>query len=514
MKVYFPIININVLKARTRQSVGSSSSDAPINVSDRTLDNETFNLAIVLDEGSTVTVTKSTRAEAGSFFIRFADKPVVGRGDSAYGLLEPMDRVDIRMTHDWLMPEDKVPIIMRGLISSVARSEGVDNQGRPQRYVEITGHDQMKLMHLYRVNYFYLTETGQQCMVDFKFAHVFAPNEIVKNMEANEFVDVVVSMVNKYIAEINALNTSTSLDRVNVIPWLADSSIIGKVSAFAVSSVHEDSLYNLVKMALDVGPFNEMFIDDNEAGTFLVVRPTPFKGVDGEFIQGSAESLGIHSQEILFHQTQRSDENICNYFWTENRLWALQFAVDQRAAATYGAKKDFIRFDYVNCNSKLFGKKKLSIDVSLGPPGDFMGTSDEAYTESDVLHHKPFKAQKTTYSEWMAGRRKLLADMNIDNSVFEQGVMKLRGNHFIKAGMYLVLFRGPNQVRQGMVYAHTVTHEYNAGDGYYTTVKYDRGTVFIERIQQQKAPYINEIEAQAVYETNYDKFQDPWGESH
>ena len=510
MKVYLPLINVTIWKINNRTSIGSGFDGTEIPVSSRMSNRLKMDITANLDENSFVTTTRSVRGEVGSFSIRIADRIFEGN-DSLYGMVEPMDLVEIRMTHDYVESGQDIPIIMRGLVSSVSRSEAVDNQGRPQRYVVISGHDQLKLMHMLRVNYYFLTETGQWFLDEFATFHHYAPDGVVKNSSVSDFMGgLVKSMVDKYIADINSLNPSITAKKI--APWGFDVSVDGVVSAAAISSVHDDSLYNLVKMVLDIGPYNEMYIDDMEEATWLIVRKIPFRDVEGTPIQGDTESMDIHSQDIVSEDVHRSDENVCNYFWAQNNKWGLQFAMDQRAAAAYGSTQEFVRYSYVNCLDKLYGKKKLELDSQLGPPTETGGRS--LITESDVLHITPFHKQREDFGGWLAERRHLLAAMNQDNVIFEQGTLRLRGNHFIKPGMYLVLYRGPTQVRRGMVYAHTVTHEYNTFVGYFTTIKFDRGTTFIERLQRTRTPYTEETEVQAVYDTDYQTFKDPWGQSH
>lgn len=486
MKVYAPQISIWLIQARPRDEI---ATDVPSN---RTTHADGIDLTPYLCDNSSVSATQTTRGEAGAFTIRFSDKPNKKLMDSIYGLVEPMDLVEIRMTHDPVESGQKIPIIMRGLVSSVSRSEGVDTEGKPQRYIDIVGHNQMKILHLYRINYYYRTETGRQAQVDFIMFHTYAPNEAIKNMTAVEFLQLTLrSIVNPFIAEIASLNRAGSLSQKSFAPWQGDFTIDGQVSAYAVSLIDDESLYNLLKITLDIGPFNELYIEDREDATYLVGRPTPFRYVSGKFIQGNAAFLKIPSTDIVLQQEHRTDENTCNYFWVDNKRIAMVYEVDQKAAAAAGGRTDdWIKFEYPNCAKNIFGVKMLKVTSRLGPG---------SVTESDVLHVENHHRQTKDFVTWARERRKLLADMNMDASVFESGTLRLRGNHNIKAGMYLQIFRGPNQFIMGECYAYTVTHEFNPFRGYITVVLFDRGTFFITRTRNGDNPWIQEIESHAIY---------------
>ena len=79
----------------------------------------------------------------------------------------------------------------------------------------------------------------------------------------------------------------------------------------------------------------------------------------------------------------------------------------------------------------------------------------------------------------------------------------------IKAGTYLRLIRGASVVGgtlggglKSEVYAHTVQHEFVPYKSYTTSVYFDRGTGFIERIQRGNgadSPYFSEMRTGGVY---------------
>ena len=97
---------------------------------------ERIDLTPFLDDGSVVRTTKDIREPAGAFSITLFDKPQTALAplsvseegmalhlESIYGLIEPMDMVEIRMWNGLGTAPSPYPIVMRGFVSSVRRSE-------------------------------------------------------------------------------------------------------------------------------------------------------------------------------------------------------------------------------------------------------------------------------------------------------------------------------------------------------------------------------------------------------
>jgi hypothetical protein len=72
--------------------------------------------------------------------------------DSLYALIEPMDMIEIRAAR---RPDKfagtKLPLIMRGFVSSVRRSESMGEDGTPNRTIMIQGQDSGKLLQMFAI---------------------------------------------------------------------------------------------------------------------------------------------------------------------------------------------------------------------------------------------------------------------------------------------------------------------------------------------------------------------------
>jgi hypothetical protein len=487
MQVFQPQIKVLLVKATRRKEI---ADNMPV-IQERYSRLDNIDLTPFLGDRSSVRVTKSTRQPSGGFSINFADQPQKDFLETVYALIEPMDMIEIRMCHSpTAIKNGKIPLIMRGFVSSVSRPETMEGNN-PVRSVVVTGHDFSKVMQIFRISYMLGTEGNDSVMSALKFFREYADDGVKKNMSGNAFAQLAIDkLINPYMANIAQLTKADQFGAHIINQWTLRGSIEGDVSALAVSSFTDESLYNMMRTILDVGAFNELYLEDTEEAPVLVLRPVPFKSVDGEFIQGSAESLDIPSIDITSYTPTRSDEGVANYFWVSNNRMAMMTNINQMASAMHGSASDFQLFDHFNCSKSIYGLRKLEVETTLGEP---------VQTDSNANKRPNVDKEGEALMTWQDKRRKLLADMNKDNVVFEQGGLSLRGNENIKAGMYLRLLRGVNQTFVGEVYAHTISHDFAPFRSYSTAVQFDRGTGFIARSQTPNTPYIAEIEAQGAW---------------
>lgn len=485
MKVFQPQLSVKLIKAFNRSEI---IPDVPV-VVDRYGNLEGIDLNPLLGEGCSVQTTKSVRQPTGAFTISLVDKPSSSLlFETVYALIEPMDMIEIRMAREPLTQNNQqgsLPIVMRGFVSSVTRNEAMQGD-RPGRTVTISGQDFGKILQVLQVMYTYNTLIGDYLLSANKWFETFAQAKDAKYMTASEFVQTVLrEVINPYMAKI------ASLERFDqaVKSMKPEVSVDGMISPDTLNSFDNTSFYNLMRTCLDAPTWNELYVEDREDGIYLVVRPMPFKRLNGSFIQGDATHVAVSSEAIVGQNVSRSDSGVANYYWVTKSRWNLLGNLDQKDLARASANADFITTGYVNSSILYFGIRKMEADTCLGPPG---------YKNTDSATKEQQPQQNQTLLGWMTSRRKLLADLNKDNLIYESGSLRLRGDESIKAGMYLTILRGPHQVSVGEVYAHTVSHEFIPFQGFFTTVQFDRGTLFAERAQQKTPRYIDEIESQGT----------------
>jgi hypothetical protein len=485
MKTYNPQLSVKLIKAFLRKEIVPG---VPV-ILDRYGNLQGIDLTPMLGDGSSVQTNKSVRQPAGAFAITVVDKAVsTSLFETVYAMIEPMDMIEIRMSRQVLTNNNKEGqpwLIMRGFVSAVTRNEAMQGD-RPSRSVTITGQDFGKILQILQVNYTYNLMIGEYFLNEFRWFENFAQATDIKTMSAGTFVTMITeNVINPYMAGIASLARFDNAVK-SMRPKV---SIDGWVSPLTLNSFDNCSFYSLLTTCLDVPVFNELYVEDQIDGIDLVVRPMPLKHLDGSYIQGFAKEWAIDSEEIIAQTVTRTDAQVANFYWVTNQRWSLQNDMDQRMLAMAGNPASFISTGYLNSEQKYFGIRKMDAESTLGPAD---------YRNCDAVVKEDCGQQTQTLEDWLVSRRALLMELNKDNVIYESGMLRLRGCEIIKAGMYLSIYRGTNRTLIGEVYAHTVTHDFIPYQGFFTTVLFDRGTLFANRSQHKVPVYIDEYETQGI----------------
>lgn len=488
MRLYEPKIEIRLVKAFTRKEIVTE-----VPVAARYGDLKAMDLTDWLGESGMVRTSKSVREAAGGFTITLPDEAYIWPQETIYALVEPMDLVEIRFCHDpfeYAKPDEgyRPPVVMRGLVSTVTRNE-VMSGGRPQRTVTISGQDFGKILQIIQIFYLNNSVVGDNILSELAFFQKYAGENSAKVKTAKEFVaDVLNGVINKYLKRFSSLSDGESVGAKVINEWSSKVTVDGVVSPYSVASFNNTSLYQMLHTLLDVGPFNEMYVEDLQDGVQLTVRPAPFLDVKGNLIQGEfPEYAVIQDTDVVSLSVNRTDAGVANYYWVSNSRWTMMSNEDSRRLASVGEEGSFILFDYLNCKSAYYGIRKMEVESTLGP-------QDYANYEAQTKAQQP--VQTNSLADWLTKRRKLLADINKDNVVFENGSIRIRGNERIKAGMLIYILRNKSVV--SMYYVTRVDHEFSPYQGFYTNLTVERGTSFIGRSQSLLPDYFPEINARGV----------------
>jgi hypothetical protein len=140
VQVFEPQISVILRKNIGRATVaGTIAASQRFQGTTRTID-----LTPYLGETGSVTVQKSIRESQGNWSVTLADNFAPGEFESLYGVIEPMDVIEIRMARDVSKYagafQKHMPIIMRGFVNEVRRSMQMTDSG-PRRAVTIAGGD-------------------------------------------------------------------------------------------------------------------------------------------------------------------------------------------------------------------------------------------------------------------------------------------------------------------------------------------------------------------------------------
>lgn len=510
---------------QTQQQPNSSTLAGPPSPTD--LPSNIYDLTPWLGEGSSVRVQKSTRDPTGAFSISFADKLDGGLKDTLYTLIESMDLIEIRFAGDaWKYAGSgkQLPIMMRGFVSEVDRTQSMGADGKPRRAVQVMGHDYGKILQLIQIFNMPTSPDVANLISSFPLFSKYGAEFNVQGSTA--FMLAVFNLiVNKYIS---GMQSAVSSSAAALLEIAVDVQVPDAVVSVELGAFNNGNVQQLIETYMDIGTFNEFFIEDRDqgawgpAGPYAVYRPTPFldaiqrtplqplaapsvgdvlstsnlnptSGVlSTSTLAPTANCVAITSDSIVSITGKRSDANVANYYWVDAPRFNMNYDDVSKMMANYAAtqgSQPYYVTNYGNVNPLLYGLRKLEVATQQGGEAEKnSGNGTEA--GADRWNNQ------TDFLTWITNRRNLLIELNRDNVVLESGSMHLKGDENIRAGTYLQINYGATQNNpigniQSLHYAYSVTHVYEPFGNYFTEVEYDRGTNFIDRISQSNgvSPY-------------------------
>lgn len=479
INVYSPELQVWLHKTIMRQT--TNGKDAVSARFQGSAARQRIDLKPFLGQGSHVHVSKSVSQPAGAFSIVLIDKPDMVDGDfeSLYGLIEPMDMIEIRMRHGAPKGTTRAPIVMRGFVSEVMREESSQpGDGRPTRSVIVNGQDYGKLWQIIQISFLANYIVGQAYISGFP---LFEQYQISNNvMTAAEFAnDVLTKIINDYLAKLIPENAT--------LPSVIQPDItVGPCTVSPGLQTHEGTIYNMLRYYGDVGAWNELFIEDREDGVFMVYRPNPYLNTDGSDtkIQEDAPEpvyVDISARDLSSLRLSRSDADVANFYWVQAPRFNLAYDTQRRQEATASGQTDIVLAEYANSATKFYGIRIMLLETQQG--GQDMGTQNTGRPAAD------YDRLGAAATKWMDKRRDVVVRSNRDNIVLERGSMVLRGNEEVRAGTYIRLRRG-NLV--SIYYVSSVDHHFTPFEGFTTVAQVERGTGFIERVKSSGSPYFEE----------------------
>lgn len=480
IKVYAPEVQVFLHK-----TIGRKTTNGKTATSERfqnTASKGVIDLMPFIGEAGMVQTSKSVSEPAGGWQITMADKALQDGAtyESLYGLIEPMDMIEIRMRHGAPTAAGQIPIVMRGFVTDVRRTESMGGDGRPQRAVVVGGQDYGKIWQIIQINYFAGYLVGQSFISDFKLFEQFGVGYETTLAPADFIKQVVEKIINAYLDKLMPKN-STMPRSIGM-----DTAVTGGTVSPGIQS-QEGTIFELLRGFGDVGPWNELFIEDRADGVYCVYRPNPYLDVTtDEKIQADAPApvyIDIGDVDLIALAVSRSDANVGNFYWVDSPRFNLITDSYRRQAATAEAKDPTVVLDkYPNSQVDLYGIRLMRATTSQG--GTDMKTHNTGGKAADM------QTLEKSAAGWIDGRRRVLVESNRDNIIMESGTMRLRGNPDVKPGRYIRLRRGEFVATYYVVQAE---HEFIPFGGFFTNVQFTRGTGFVKRITSGGSPYLSEL---------------------
>lgn len=487
VKTYRPGFTVDLYKnvfrvngVSSRQRAGQHSGDGVMAITP------------YLGDGSRISTSKSLYEPCGSFVLTIPDQPFVteagkSAADTLYGLVEPMDGIDLRLARSPEQYGGELPVQMFGLVREVSRDEAMGRDGKPVRRVVIRGQDYgCVFANILRIVYLKKDIEGPLIPDEFKWIELIGDSYVLKS--AADYMRIFVTMANRFLARINAERGGWA--------WTIQEDFTVSEGAVQIFGIHEwqGPIWSAMKREMD-SPWNELYVEDREAGPTLVYRPTPFRtytpagqALTGTYIpQGSqtiaAETIEIAASDIVRIDATRGDYNVGNLFWLTNpNSLQANFAYATLGAAVLSADPDINDDDHENNDPRMYGDRLLHEQfrqISEKMEGDPIRSRREQHRANNETH----------YPDWFKTRLKWIKAANRDNVVLEEGELILKGNERVKVGTYLKITRGQFQWE---CYVTAVAQEYAPYREFLTHVTFARGTGFWTRSITEASPYLLE----------------------
>lgn len=490
VNAYRPQLSVKLLKNVGRSTVGGN-----VAASTRfTGAKKSVDLTPYMGEGDNLVMSRSVRDPAGTFSISVTDKQDPDSGDSLYGLFEPMDVIEVRGARDpSAYPPGQLPILFRGFVTNIRRTLRMTARG-PQRGVTISGQDYGKILQIMNIVYLPGMVLGQELLTAFKLFLNYGV-EAKPYDDAAQFIgDVVTKVVDPFLAQM-AQGSSSQSGQSPLFTKLgvAATSGSGSVSPFGTQEWPGGSVYELMRFFGDVGPWNELYVEDRPDGPYLVYRPTPFRNISGGLIQSTASApaqVSVTDSDLVELDVGRSDANVANYYWVDAPRFMLVDGMTLQAFQAGGQRPPAPYLDsYPNSSPSLYGIRVMRLQTEQGLRIDGQAEAESQSRQKDAL-------------SLLDAKRNVIIENNKDNVVLEEGRMVLKGNENIKHGCEVTLTRGAGGGMKATYYAYRVEHQFTFGGPFLTSVMFDRGTGFIVRAQRPggaSGPYLSEMTLDGAY---------------
>ena len=479
VRVYQPELQVSLHKTIGRQT--TNGKDATSKRFQASAERMVIDLLPFIGEAGMVQTSKGLQDPAGGWQITLADRALdtAGSLETLYGLIEPMDMIEIRARHGVPTSPGQAPVLMRGFVTDVRRSESMGADGRPQRGVLVSGQDYGKIWQIIQINYFAGYLVGQSFISDFKLFEQFGIGYQTTLSPASFVEQVISKVINPYLDAMMPKNSTLPRSVKN------DITVRGGSISPGIQS-QEGTIHELLRTYGDVGPWNELFLEDRDDGVHCVYRPNPYMDLTtGELIQKDASEpvfVDVDHVDVMSINVARSDANVANFYWVDSPRFNLITDTYRRQAAAAANDPTVVLKDYPNSDTKLYGLRMMRASTAQG--GTDMKTHNTGGKAADV------QALESSAAGWIDGRRRVLVESNRDNVLMERGTIRMRGNEELKAGRYLRLRRGDFEATY---YITGVDHEFIPFTAFVSTVSVDRGTGFVRRITRGSSPYLAEL---------------------
>lgn len=482
IKTFTPKISVTLKKVQRRSGADRIAYLAASKIDD-------IDLTPYLGEMGEVVTARGINQPSGTFSITLANKMDPKSQDSLYASIEPMDIVVIKMART---QKGSLPIVMRGLVSSVTIGEQAGQDGRVMRTITITGHDFGKFLQIMQISYQKEYLYRNYAITAFPMAEVYG--QWFGSVNASQFVERV---MNSFISGDGSTPSFLETLYLNsgLKDWLefkVEASVVGsRVGPFGIPQ-YEGDIWKLLSNWCDLD-WNELIIEDRPDAAYLVYRPVPYYSLKNELIMAeygatAPDEVPVSMVDVENMVLSRSDSRVANFFQVDapvSDIFSTGVTDMLRAQAAQDGRA--IVADNRNCSPEIYGLKK-----TVGQTNQAADDRVDMRVDADTSLKNQ---QASALDLWYNKRLEKLKELNADNVVYEDGHMSLIGNEAIKPGVYIRLNRSAKIAKQGegsRYYVTHVTHQFRPFHSFTTAVQVARGEGYIDRVNQAGSPYLAE----------------------
>ena len=413
---------------------------------------------------ASMTVTKSVRDPAGTMSLVLPERQSV-EGGWLYDAVEPGDLIEVRFSRKPVagLP----PVYMRAVVTHVERELSVAG-GAPRHMVSIRAADFGHVLEILRAYYKIDLKYARNLLDTFRMFTEYVA-ETPTAMSATDFL----SMLSKKTLD-PVLATMAGVIGNFPSGFTVDCSITDCINPKVFSDSQNGSIGTLIRNTLDVGPFNEFFIESVGAPERIVARPAPWRTPAGLFALPGAKApastvLDFYA-DVESIRVGRSDDGVATYFLVQSPSLDLgnPFSTARHNGCSTEAGDP-------NADPDVFGIRPLDVQMATHPPtGPLKAAVTAAAADSESIR----------FTQWLQSKRDALMAANRDALVFESGTI-VCADPSIRAGSEVVL---SGAVGMGMrYYVPQVSTRYDES-GLTTTLSVERGTGWIDGQKSATGP--------------------------
>jgi len=418
-------------------------------------------------------------------------------------------------------------LIMRGLVSQISMSESPSQgpDGAPSRMFSISGHDMVKILQNRRLVVPPSVVTADRNI----FTNVTKDNGL--NITFNLFPGLTMLTdstakgqawipINKWVEAfvVNAMKDSmsdktdsgTQRDfKFNVkfnIPTrdgktVADDGSNSLMGVFQVPLIQNwtGTYWTFIEYFIQ-RPFFEIFAEDTEDLTNIIVRWTPYRNGNNEFpsyeknstkipwAQESPQVITIERSQIIQRELRRSDQDRYTYFWTQYATGAFGDTGGQMALPdSPGANQINPYYDMAGIEQ--FGYKPMVTKITF-LPNSLQGYLETVEPNKRNSDSNEGKQARLDIIEHLTLLNKWIIDVFAFTDSLYSGVLVIRGNPDIKIGQELIIPKpstGTDDsdkfgVQEERYYVQSVEHSFKIfpSPQFLTKIQVSRGTGITE----------------------------------